>query len=166
MNTYDFISSGVPRGPGRHLGCGIEVTNELAQEEPMVGGAIKVASRRGRPNRARLTDAALEAHYRLVPAVERCPRNSNCLLGDISGQSRWTCWNGFSRRPPYSTVGVTSLAPTWGYRFGDKVGRSPQRLAMIFIRCGQPIVSTASIDSTSIAECATSRLFREKLLPT
>ena len=56
-------------------------TRELSGEEPKA-----VDGRPAGPNQARETGAALEAHYRfilrLVPAVERFPRNRKFLLGD------------------------------------------------------------------------------------
>ena len=52
----------------------------------MTGSKNEEDARGHRPDRARTTGAALEAHYRfilwLVPAVERFPRNRKFLLGD------------------------------------------------------------------------------------
>ena len=60
--------------------------DEAGIENAVAGGASNGASRRRRPDNARTTGAALEAHYSfilwLVPAVERVPRNRKFLLGD------------------------------------------------------------------------------------
>ena len=60
-------------------------------DESTLEGSVKDSDRdgdspRSRPDHARTTGAALEAHYRfilwLVPAVARFPRNRKFLLGD------------------------------------------------------------------------------------
>ena len=55
------------------------VLSDLVQED-------QTKDRAGRPDGARTTGAALEAHYRfllwLVPTVDRFPRKQKFLLGD------------------------------------------------------------------------------------
>ena len=89
---------GVPRGRsplGRFLGTfarrGAAAASSVTAEAPN-------DDRPARPDRARSTGAALEAHYRfvlwLVPTVERFPRSQKFLLGDrIQATALDVCWS-------------------------------------------------------------------------